>query len=75
MEKILHRQSLKIYCVHCKQIVESVWICKMDSVIGIRYAVLCDCCYRLVGIYPSTELETKLNSSQIIFDDVQMILN
>jgi hypothetical protein len=51
MEKILQKENVKIYCEHCKREFENVWICKMNSIIGTRYALLCTDCQKLIGIY------------------------
>jgi len=56
MKKILQKENARIYCKHCKKEVENVWICKMDSIIGTRYALLCTVCQKLIGIYSSIDL-------------------
>lgn len=50
MTKLLHRESFKTICPQCGQEINEVWICKMDSVIGMRYAYLCSNCEKLLGI-------------------------
>ena len=44
MEKILQKENVKVYCEHCKKEIENVWVCKMDTIIGTRYALLCTDC-------------------------------
>jgi hypothetical protein len=39
---------------HCNKECENVWICKLVSIIGTRYALLCTCCQKLIGIYSSS---------------------
>ena len=56
MEKILKKVQAKTYCVNCNIEFEKVWLCKMKSVIGTRYALLCIECQKLIGIYSSTDL-------------------
>lgn len=51
MEKTLQKLDVNIYCKHCDKEVENVWNCKMDSIIGTRYALLCADCQKLIGIY------------------------
>ena len=50
MTKLLEKEEVKIKCPHCIKEVSNVWICKMDSVIGIRYAFLCGSCQKLLKI-------------------------
>lgn len=50
MTKLLEKEHIKIKCPHCAKKISSAWICKMDSVIGIRYAFLCSSCQKLLGI-------------------------
>jgi hypothetical protein len=75
MEKILEKNSVKTYCVHCEKEFENVWICKMDSIIGTRYALLCTGCQKLMGIYYSKDLIEPVISPNIIFDELQNSLN
>lgn len=75
MEKVLQKEGFKIYCGHCDRIVENVWICKMDSIIGIRYALLCNCCERLIGIYSYKEFNKILETHNITFNEFQIPLN
>ena len=50
MTKLLEKEYVKIKCPHCSKEVDNVWICKMDSVIGVRYAFLCGRCQKLLKI-------------------------
>lgn len=50
MTKLLEKEEVKIKCPHCTKEISNVWICKMDSVIGIRYAFLCGNCQKLLKI-------------------------
>ena len=75
MEKILQKENVRIYCIHCKKEIEIVWVCKMDSIIGMRYALICSKCQRLIEIYSLTDFEMKLKSQQINFVEVQVPLN
>jgi len=71
MEKILRKEDVRIYCKHCKKEVENIWICKLDSIIGIRYALLCTGCQKLFGIYSSNDF-IKMTD---ILNDLQYQLN
>jgi hypothetical protein len=70
MLKILQRIKYKTYCKHCKKEFENLWICKMDSIIGIRYALLCTGCQKLIGIYSSKDLKEQIITAKIIFDEL-----
>ncbi|MCW8816769.1 MAG: hypothetical protein OQJ93_06505 [Ignavibacteriaceae bacterium] len=74
MEKILQKVNVKVYCEHCNKEVENVWICKMKSIIGTKYALLCAGCQKLIGIYSSKDffLQETIN---IVFDELQIPLN
>jgi transcription elongation factor Elf1 len=50
MTKILQKEPVKINCPQCKLETKDIWICQMDSVIGMRYAYLCGNCEKLMGI-------------------------
>ncbi|GBD89128.1 hypothetical protein BMS3Abin03_03078 [bacterium BMS3Abin03] len=65
MTKILEKRVVKLKCPHCKKEVNSAFVCKMDSVIGIRYAFLCDNCQKLIGISSEND-HTKLHTFQTI---------
>ena len=50
MTKLLEKGPVKLNCPHCKEKIQSAWVCKIDSFIGIRYAFLCNKCEKLLGI-------------------------
>jgi len=75
MEKILRKEKVRIYCEHCKKEVENVWICKMDSIIGTRYALLCTVCQKLIGIYSSMDFIEPMIDSDTFFNELQIQLN
>lgn len=74
MEKILRKEEVRIYCEHCKKEVENVWVCKMDSIIGTRYALLCTDCQKLIGIYSSFNLLKKLISKTLLIITNQLTI-
>ena len=75
MVKTLKLYKVKTLCEHCKKEFENVWICKMDSIIGIRYALLCADCQKLIGIYSLIDFNEPVISPNIIFDELQNPLN
>ena len=50
MTKLLQKELININCPHCNRETSDVWICQIDSVIGIRYADICSNCEKLLGI-------------------------
>jgi Na+-translocating ferredoxin:NAD+ oxidoreductase RNF subunit RnfB len=75
MEQTLQKENFRIYCKHCKKEVENAWICKMDSIIGTRYALLCTGCQKLIGIYSSIDIIEQINISDNFFNELQIQLN
>ena len=75
MEKILRKEKARFYCEHCKKEVENVWVCKMDSIIGTRYALLCTGCQKLIGIYSSIDIIEQINISDNFFNELQIQFN
>ena len=75
MEKTLQKKNFKIYCERCKKEYENVWICKMDSIIGIRYALLCTRCQKLIGIYSFMDFIEAMIVSDTFFNELQIQLN
>jgi hypothetical protein len=69
MEKILKRNKVKTYCEHCEKEFEFVWICKMDSIIGTRYAWFCTGCQKLIGIYSSMDYNKLIKSKKDISNE------
>jgi hypothetical protein len=56
MTKQIQKEDLRIFCKHCKTIVESVWVCKVESIIGLRYIYICTNCKTNLGTYHSKNL-------------------
>ena len=50
MTKLLQKEPLRTVCPHCGQEIKDVWICELESVIGVRYAYVCSNCEKLLGI-------------------------
>ena len=71
MEKILRKEKVRIYCEHCKKEVENVWICKMNSIVGTRYALLCTGCQKLIGVYPSIDFIGTNDYSNNFLDELK----
>ena len=50
MTKLLEKESVLLNCPHCNEKIQTAWVCKINSFIGIRYAYLCNNCEKLIGI-------------------------
>ena len=75
MDKFLQKIKLRIFCRHCEKEVESVWIIKINSIIGTRYVLLCPDCQKLIGIYSSIDFIESINNTSIIFDELRALFN
>ena len=50
MTKDFERLEIKITCPMCKKLSSEIWVAKLDSVIGVRYAYICVNCKNLIKI-------------------------
>jgi hypothetical protein len=75
MEKILQKYKIITHCDHCNNEFDTVWLCKMESVIGTRYALLCSGCQKLIGIYSSNDSNIPVTDSHFTFDKMHNSLN
>lgn len=74
MEKILIKENIKVYCLHCRKDIDGAWICKMDSIIGTRYALICSHCERLIKIFSPGKF-FKVENSCLFIDKNNLINN
>ena len=75
MVKILQKVKVKTYCTHCKKEFENVWICKMDSIIGIKYVLLCAGCQKLIRISSYIDFNETIVTPSIIFNELKNPVN
>jgi formate dehydrogenase maturation protein FdhE len=59
--KEFERIEINTTCPICNNIVSEIWVAKLDSVIGIRYAYICNSCKNLIKITK----EKYLNAQQL----------
>jgi len=59
--KDFERVELKTTCPNCKKSASEIWVAKLDSVIGVRYAYICINCKNLIKITK----EKYLNASSL----------
>ena len=75
MVKTLQLYKIKTLCKHCKKTIDNIWVCRMDSIIGIRYALFCAGCQRLMRISSSIDFNETVVTTSIIFDELKNPLN
>jgi hypothetical protein len=63
--KEFERIEIDTICPVCKKNVSEIWVAKLDSVIGVRYAYICVNCKNLIKITKEKYL-TAEQISQII---------
>jgi hypothetical protein len=73
--KILKKVEARTHCEHCNNEFETVWLCRLESVIGTRYALLCSGCQKLIGIYSTTDVKNTVRTLNNSFDELQNSLN
>jgi hypothetical protein len=73
MIKVLLKAKIKIHCDLCDTECENVWICKLDSIIGTRFALLCSHCERLLKVYSPTEIIKLVNSNILLGESNHII--
>lgn len=66
MTKEIEQIEIKTTCPTCNKTISELWVAKLDSVIGIRYAYICTNCKNLIKITKEKYLDTA-NLNQILF--------
>ncbi len=66
MTKEIEQIEIETTCPICNNNISELWIAKLDSVIGIRYAYICTNCKNLIKISKEKYLDNS-NLNQIIF--------
>jgi len=50
MFKKIEKEKVQMTCPLCRTDINEVWVCKLDSVIGLRYAYFCSSCQKMLSI-------------------------
>lgn len=66
MTKEIEQIEIKTVCPICNKQISELWVAKLDSVIGVRYAYICMGCKNLIKITKEKYLDTS-NLDQIFF--------
>lgn len=69
MTKEFEQISINTICPVCNQTVSELWIAKLDSVIGVRYAYICINCKNLIRITKEKYLDAD-NLNQVDFSQL-----
>ncbi len=65
MVKEIDKQNVHAVCPHCLKKINLVWVCKLESIIGIRYAYFCGECQKNLGISHNKDFHSCLIKSNI----------
>ena len=66
MTKGIEQIEIIIVAQFCNKSISELWVAKLDSVIGVRYAYICMDCKNLIKITKEKYLDTA-NLNQILF--------
>ena len=66
MTKEIEQIEIKTICPICNKTISELWVAKLDSVIGVRYAYICIDCKNLIKITKKKYLNTA-DLNQFLF--------
>lgn len=67
MEKIIEKEIMHAYCKNCSKEINIVWICKLNSIIGVRYIYFCSECQKPLGIFHEKRTSLiNLNANSLV---------
>lgn len=66
MTKEFEQIKINTVCPICKKTISDIWVAKLDSVIGVRYAYICLECKNLIKITREKYLDVS-NINQFVF--------
>lgn len=72
MTKEIEQIEINITCPFCNKTISELWVAKLDSVIGVRYAYICINCKNLIKITKEKHLDTA-NLNQILFQQTTTV--
>jgi len=72
MTKEIEQIEINITCPICNKTVSELWVAKLDSVIGVRYAYICINCKNLIKITKEKHLDIA-NLNQILFQQTTTV--
>ena len=75
MKTEIEREKIHTRCPHCAQIIESAWIFKLDSVIGVRYVYFCDKCQKSLGIFEKKIIDFPVTGPSFSHNKIKHQIN
>lgn len=66
MTKEFEQIKINSICPICKKSISEIWVAKLDSVIGVRYAYICLECKNLIKISKEKYLNTAQFNQSIL---------
>ncbi|MBP9583478.1 MAG: hypothetical protein KBE38_15060 [Ignavibacterium sp.] len=66
MTKEIEHIEFKTTCPICNKAISELWVAKLDSVIGVRYAYICSECKNLLKLSKDKYVDTS-NLNKILF--------
>jgi hypothetical protein len=64
--KDFERLEIKITCPVCKKLSSEIWVAKLDSVIGVRYAYICINCKNIIKITKEKFLTANFLNQNVV---------
>jgi hypothetical protein len=63
MTKEIEQIEINAFCPICNKTISEIWLARLDSVIGIRYAYICCECKNLLKISKEKNMDLSSNPS------------
>jgi hypothetical protein len=51
MNKEIEKENVNGFCPYCLKEISVIWVCKLESIIGIRYVYFCGECQKSLGTF------------------------
>ncbi len=65
MKKTIKKEEAHVKCPHCLKEIDTVWVCRVKSIIGVRYVFFCSDCQKNIGISSQKEFVVNQNSFRL----------
>ena len=53
MNKEIEKEIVNAFCPNCSKEISVIWVCKLESIIGLRYIYFCGECQKSLGTFPN----------------------
>ncbi len=75
MKTEIEREKIHAVCPHCLKKIDSAWVFKLDSVIGVRYVYFCEQCQKRLGIFSQKVLDIPVPGAAFRQNKIKQHLN